>query len=127
MSERITAAKVKALREQMLATQGGVCELCQEPVSADEAVLDHDHKTGALRGVLHRGCNAMLGHLENNRPRHKLTAVPRFTRFLSNVVEYIYRRRDDAPLHHTFRTTEQKRDLYNKRARAARAARKARA
>ena len=126
MSERLTAAKVKAYREQLLAEQEGLCALCLEGVQPDEAVLDHDHKTGEVRGVLHRGCNAMLGHLENNRPRHKLQQVPRFTRFLSRIVEYIYRRRVDAPLYPTFRNAEQKRDLYNKRARAARAARKAR-
>lgn len=124
MSERLTAAKVKAVRERMLAEQGGVCALCAEPVSSDEAVLDHDHSTGRVRGVLHRGCNAMLGHLENNRPRHKLTSLPRFARFLSRIVEYIYRRRDDALLYPTYRTADEKRDLRNKRARAARAARR---
>jgi Recombination endonuclease VII len=122
MNERLTAKTAPAYRKQLLAEQGGNCALCHEPVSADEAVLDHEHSSGQVRGVLHRGCNAMLGHLENNRPRHRLQAVPRFARFLASVVEYIYRRRVDSPLYPTFRTGEEKRVLRNKRAKVARAA-----
>jgi len=103
--------------------QEGRCALCFEPIAAGEAVADHDHATGQMRGVLHRGCNAMLGHIENNRPRHKLTSIPRLTRFLAGVVGYLYRKRsDDTPLYPTHKTPDQKRELRNKRARRARAA-----
>jgi hypothetical protein len=107
----------------LLAQQGGTCALCGEAIPDGEAVADHDHTTGVIRGVLHRGCNAMLGHIENNRPRHKLTSIPRLTKFLANVVQYLYRKRpDDAPLYPTHRTADEKRELRNKRARRARAA-----
>lgn len=125
MSERLTTAKAAALRAKLLEEQGGVCALCKEPIMVGEAVLDHDHKTGQVRGVLHRGCNAMLGHLENNRPRHKLISVQRFAKFLAAVIEYVYRRRpDDTPVYHTYRTADEKRELRNKRARIARARKK---
>lgn len=121
---RLTAASLSKWRADTLAKQGGNCALCGEPIQAGEAVGDHEHSSGVMRGVLHRGCNAMLGHLENNRPRHKLTSIVRFTRFLSNVVPYLSAKRpDDTPLYPSHRTPDQKRELRNKRARAARAAR----
>lgn len=65
----------------------------------------------------------MLGHIENNRPRHKLTSVARLSKFLGAVVEYLYRKRpDDTPLYPTHRSADEKRELRNKRARRARAA-----
>lgn len=122
---RLTATTLPQWRFKTLQDQGGVCALCGESVSVGEAVGDHDHKTGQMRGVLHRGCNAMLGHIENNRPRHKLTSIPRLAKFLANVITYLYAKRpDDTPLYPTHRTADEKRELRNKRARRARAAMK---
>lgn len=120
---RLSAAGLASWRAKTLATQGGMCALCGESVSAGEAVGDHDHTTGKMRGVLHRGCNAMLGHLENNRPRHKLTNTARFAKFLAGVLPYLSRKLpDDTPVYPTYRTADEKRQLYNMRARRARAA-----
>lgn len=100
-----------------------VCELCGGPFTEkNPRVVDHDHTTGEIRGVLHRGCNAMLGVIENGRARYQLRDLPRLLRMLKAIPEYISRRRDDAPLYPSYRTEDQKRDLRNKRARAARAA-----
>lgn len=47
--------------------QGGLCPLCQQPISLQSMgnnsayVVDHDHITGEIRGVLHRGCNGAEG------------------------------------------------------------------
>lgn len=123
MTQRLTAAALARYRTELLQQQNLTCALCGEVCTADEAVVDHDHKTGQIRGVLHRGCNAMLGHIENNRPRHRLTGIPRLTKFLSGVVPYLYRKRpDDTPLYPTHRTADEKRERRNKRARTARAA-----
>ena len=117
---RLTTTKLAAYRKKLLEEQGGVCALCGEPIQGDD-VLDHDHKTGEVRGVLHRGCNAMLGHLENNRPRNHLGSITRFAKFLASVVRYISQRREDPVYYPSHRTAEEKRELRNKRARAARA------
>lgn len=117
---RLTASQIKTYRETLLRVQGGKCALCREPIAAGEAVLDHDHKTGHCRAVLHRGCNAMLGHIENNAPRHKLTSAARLSNFCNNLVAYRYADYTDKPLHHTYRTEAEKRERRNARARAAR-------
>lgn len=43
----------------MVASHGGVCAICKA-----EALLsvDHDHETGAVRGLLCSTCNFMIGH-----------------------------------------------------------------
>lgn len=126
MNKRLTVRELALYRKATLEAQGGKCALCRTACTLAEAVADHDHKTGIIRGVLHRGCNAMLGHIENNGPRNFLTAVPRLTAFLHGVVPYLYLRREDAPLYPAYRTPEEKRVRKNKNAAKARAARKAR-
>lgn len=116
MTTRITQSQVAPLRAKVLAGQGGKCALCQREPSTP--VLDHDHFTGRIRGVLCRGCNAMLGHIENNRPRHGLLDDAVLGRMLAGVVTYLrlYRQHGaDRPIHYTFRTAEEKKLLAKKR------------
>lgn len=117
---RLKASEVAAYRATLLEQQGGHCALCGERIEPGDDVLDHDHKTGHLRGVLHSGCNSMLGHIENNRPRYRMLGA-RLRRWLNSVFDYIHKDYSHLPLHHTQRTDEEKRLLKNKRARKARA------
>ncbi len=58
--------------QKMYAEQGGKCKLCTIELhlpyrySADPqgARVDHDHKTGKVRGLLCHRCNAMIGMVE---------------------------------------------------------------
>jgi Recombination endonuclease VII len=45
----------------MVETQGGRCALGHELRASDELVVDHDHDSGAIRGLLCRLCNVGLG------------------------------------------------------------------
>lgn len=123
LSVKLSASKVKDYRAELLTQQGGRCLLCGDTIAAGEDVLDHDHKTGHVRGVLHRGCNAMLGHIENNRARNHL-ADGRLWRWLSNVEAYLKATHFDKPLHPKHRTAEQKLERTRKLAKASRQRRK---
>ena len=94
--------------------------MCRDPIPKGEAVADHDHKTGRMRGVLHRGCNSALGHIENNAPRYKLLNVRRFAAWLRSLPAYIHTDYDHEPLHPTHRTPDEKRERRNAKARKAR-------
>jgi hypothetical protein len=54
--------------DRMVAAQAGRCAICQR---ADTGTgrgwyIDHDHATGAVRGLLCHGCNSGLGHFRDN-------------------------------------------------------------
>ena len=49
------------------AEQEGLCALCRKPNAAGKKLaVDHDHKTGIIRGLLCNGCNTALGTLGDN-------------------------------------------------------------
>ena len=57
--------------ELMLAAQGGVCAICHQPETSAQAgrirrlAVDHNHETGAVRGLLCSACNTAAGVVEN--------------------------------------------------------------
>lgn len=118
---RLKQAEIKVVRERQLSSQGGCCALCGLPLSQANARLDHDHSTGAVRGTLHNGCNAMLGKIENGAARFGLRDIAAFGRGLGpylnkhavNVTGY---------LHPTHKTEDEKRERRNAQARKRRAA-----
>lgn len=118
--EKLKASLLPAYRARRLAEQGGVCELCGDKPAVP--CLDHCHKEGHVRGVLCRGCNAMLGKLENNRLRNGLGNPGKWARFLSNIVPYLHRHAMGTVLHPTFKTDDEKRLARNAKARKTRAA-----
>lgn len=47
--------------------QCGVCAICSEPAAPDRAlVVDHDHDTGKVRGLLCGTCNSAIGLLRDD-------------------------------------------------------------
>ena len=52
--------------DELLAEQGGVCAICG---SADPQHLDHDHRTGWVRGILCFNCNGGLGQFRDSPER----------------------------------------------------------
>ncbi len=61
---------------EMLVKQHHKCALCGEPFVGQRYVffVDHDHRTGEVRGILHSKCNGMLGVVENPEFMKKATA-----------------------------------------------------
>lgn len=51
--------------EAVLAAQGGVCAICREQPDDRALAVDHDHETGAVRGLLCGLCNMSLGRVES--------------------------------------------------------------
>jgi hypothetical protein len=110
--KRLKSTEVSDYRSKLLAEQKGKCALCNELIDLGEAVLDHNHKTGEVRAVLHRGCNSMEGKITNNLARNKITPK-RLHEILRRYEEYIAS--SQGVLHHTHRTPEEKKELIKKR------------
>lgn len=83
-----TSRRNKLLREygitpeqydEMLAQQGGVCAICELPCKTGKRLaVDHDHKSGRVRGLLCMNCNRGIGHFQDDA---RLTA--RATKYLT--------------------------------------------
>lgn len=114
---KLKQSEISDYRLSQLFNQQGCCALCKQLV-LDDAVLDHDHKTGKIRAVLHRGCNAMLGKIENNMPRNKLS-LDRLEEFSKNLVRYLKASYPDV-IHPTHKTAEEKKVATAKRAKQRR-------
>ena len=62
----------------MLATQGGLCAACKTDRPQH---VDHDHKTGRVRGMLCFLCNQALGNVRDDIKR------------LHGLIDYLHRNR----------------------------------
>jgi hypothetical protein len=59
--ERARAARRSKARRRT----SGICAYCDK--HGDDLVVDHDHETGQIRGLVHRACNARIGsHTADN-------------------------------------------------------------
>lgn len=51
--------------DMLLRIQHGACALCLRPPSNIRLHVDHDHRTGIVRGLLCHRCNRGLGYIQN--------------------------------------------------------------
>ncbi len=120
MPIRLTQAATKAWREATWLAQDKRCALTGYSISLAEAVADHDHSTGHVRGVLHRGVNSLLGKIENNHKRYGVS-LPMLRAMAPTIAAYIEKDYSANVFYPTHRSEDEKRELRNKRARDARA------
>lgn len=62
--------------DRMFAAQRGACAVCRKP---DPEHVDHDHRTGRVRGLLCFNCNQALGNVRDN------------VRVLRELIGYLHR------------------------------------
>lgn len=62
-----TYGLTKEQYDQLYASQEGRCYICRRATGRTRRLsVDHDHKTGFVRGLLCRPCNTFLGHLRDD-------------------------------------------------------------
>lgn len=128
-ARKLTRSQLRPLALRMLQAQGGVCPLCGKPIGLTikgEAVVDHDHVTGQVRGTLHRSCNAAEGKVANAAGRWgaKSMAYADILPWLERMVAYL--KQPPQPfIYPTFLTEDEKRLQRNAKARRVRATRQA--
>ena len=135
VARRITRGQVRAVSLKILKEQGGICAITKRPIdtaaargSASSMVLDHDHLTGRIRGVLSRGANGAEGKVYNAVARwagYGMQDKEGILQFLENMVAYLRKEPYDL-LYYTHRNPEELAQAQKLKARKARARRKAR-
>ena len=63
----------------LLEAQGHNCAVCGEPFGSRRVVVDHCHKMGRVRGLVHIECNVLLG-CADDRPE-----------ILERAIEYLHK------------------------------------
>lgn len=53
----------------MYLNQLGLCVACHEPFGVRKPVVDHNHSTGKVRGLIHSKCNTAIGYIEKNKEK----------------------------------------------------------
>ena len=67
--------------DKMLTEQNESCAICKSPVAGGKSnrfMVDHDHKTGRVRGLLCKSCNIALGEVNDD-----LTTLKNMINYLS--------------------------------------------
>lgn len=60
---------------EMLKDQGDVCKICKQECKTKYSLsVDHDHKSGKVRGLLCNRCNRAIGMFEDNSNLLRLAA-----------------------------------------------------
>jgi Recombination endonuclease VII len=64
---RVTYGVMPETYAAMLAAQNGRCAICDRPPNGRGGLhVDHDHKTGEIRGLLCHSCNVSIGHFQDD-------------------------------------------------------------
>ncbi|HVH93245.1 MAG TPA: endonuclease domain-containing protein [Candidatus Acidoferrum sp.] len=126
---KLARTAMRAYAHKLLKEQDGKCPLCGKEIDLTikgEGVIDHDHDSGRIRGLLHRSCNAAEGKIANAAARWgaKSSAYSDIITYLQRVVNYLQKPAHPViyPMH---KTADEKKDDRNRKAREARAAVKA--
>lgn len=121
---RLTAREIPLVKSALIKRQEGLCPLCRETLPVSNACLDHNHKTGLVRGALCRNCNGIEGKVHNlaNRAKKNITTA----KWLGYLILYwLKHSTDQTGLYHPIhKTADEKRVITNKKAREKRAAKK---
>lgn len=134
-ARKITRGMVRAVTLKLLKEQDGMCLVCAKPIDitkkgtvGDGPALDHCHRTGFIRGVLHRSCNGGIGRAESVIGRWVTGSMQdeaAIVQDMQRMVDYLKRPNTDL-LYYTFKTPEEQAQAQKLKARKARARRKAR-
>lgn len=122
---KLARSAMRAHAARMLRDQGGLCPLCQKDIDLrikGEGVIDHDHDTGRIRGLLHRSCNAAEGKISNSAARWgaKSSSYVDIIAYLKQVVDYLSKTPSNLiyPMH---KTLDEKKEARLAKAREAKA------
>lgn len=136
VARKITRGQVRTVTMKLLKEQGGLCPVCAKPIdlaqrstSGDGPALDHDHRTGHIRGVLHRSCNGGIGKAESIVGRWitgSMQDEQAIIQDMQRMVNYLLQPNTDL-IYYTHKTPEELRQAQLLRQRKQRAQRKARA
>jgi len=127
---KMKRTQIPEIRKMLMAKQNGVCPVCKGDLTRTMAiniVIDHDHETGNVRAVMHRGCNKAEGSvLSTLRRWGKAESKTEVIKTLENLLEFwkLHKQDQTGITYYGHKTSTEKRLAVNKKRRKATAAKK---
>jgi len=87
--KQLSQKEVKPLREQLLKKNNYHCPICNQPLTPENAALDHDHDNGQIRGTICKFCNSLEGIWRSRWKRSGLMEKISYRELLENMCEYL--------------------------------------
>jgi len=113
------------IRQELIIKQNGICPICNGDLTRTKVtnlVIDHDHKTGIVRAVVHRGCNGIEGKvLRLMKTWGRASSMREVIYTLENLI--VFWKWHSKPrthwIYYNFKTEAEKRFALNKKRRLA--------
>ena len=122
---KMKQSDIPMVRKILIAKQNGVCPICGKDltrVSPINQVIDHDHETGYVRAVVHRGCNKVEGSVLNTVRRWgKAGTIDEIIGTMRRLVSFweLHSTRQTDFIYYNHKTAAEKRAAYNAKRRRA--------
>ena len=92
------------LRKELYEEHNGICPLCNREIDFKDTVIDHNHTSKLVRGMICRNCNVIEGKLRNAFIRYGLKDID-YQQWVYNLSEYL---KDEMPMIHPREVKEKK-------------------
>jgi len=89
MPKQLSQKDVKPLREELLKKNQYICPICTEPLTPEDAALDHNHDTGLVRNTICKMCNSIEGIWKQKWKRSGLMDKISYEELLENMCNYL--------------------------------------
>lgn len=126
---KLARSQMSTWKARQIQAQGGICPVSGrpfDPKNLKDAVIDHDHITGEIRGVLLRSANAVEGKVKNAVARWGGTGedYTKIIPYLERLLAYL-KAPGTGMIYPMHKTDEEKREARNARVRKVRAVNRA--
>lgn len=127
---KIKSTDIAQVRDELLEKQNWICPVCNQSLRytlTRNIVVDHDHNTGYIRAVMHRGCNKAEGSIFKTAQKWgKAANLQEVIKVLESLIAFwkLHNKPQTNLIYYNHKTPKEKQEAAKKKAAKKRAAKK---